>query len=53
MAADYAAMYENAGFATTFCSSTSLTGGYMLGTIYRVGKDVSNKYLTFMGGDHL
>lgn len=38
---------------TTMCyNSTALTGGYAMGTICRVGEDVDNKYLTFMGGDH-
>ena len=42
----------SANITTTCYNSTSLTGGYAMGTICRVGEDVENKYLTFMGGDH-
>ena len=42
----------NANCTTTCYNSTELTGGYAMGTICRVGEDVDNKYLTFMGGDH-
>ncbi len=42
----------NANITTTCYNSTALTGGYAMGTICRVGEDVENKYLTFMGGDH-
>lgn len=42
----------NANCTTTCYNSTALTGGYVMGTICRVGEDVDNKYLTFMGGDH-
>ena len=42
----------SANITTTCYNSTSLTGGYAMGTICRVGEDVDNKYLTFMGGDH-
>ena len=42
----------NANITTTCYNSTALTGGYAMGTICRVGEDVDNKYLTFMGGDH-
>ena len=42
----------NANCTTTCYNSTGLTGGYAMGTICRVGEDVDNKYLTFMGGDH-
>ena len=42
----------NANCTTTCYNSTALTGGYAMGTICRVGEDVDNKYLTFMGGDH-
>lgn len=41
-----------ANITTTCYNSTALTGGYAMGTICRVGEDVENKYLTFMGGDH-
>ena len=37
---------------TTCYNSTTLKNGYAMGTICRVGEDVDNKYLTFMGGDH-
>lgn len=42
----------NANITTTCYNSTALTGGYAMGTICRVGEEVENKYLTFMGGDH-
>ena len=42
----------SANITTTCYNSTSLTNGYAMGTICRVGEDVDNKYLTFMGGDH-
>lgn len=42
----------SANITTTCYNSTALTGGYAMGTICRVGDDVDNKYLTFMGGDH-
>lgn len=42
----------NANCTTTCYTSTALTGAYAMGTICRVGEDVDNKYLTFMGGDH-
>ena len=42
----------SANITTTCYNSTKLTGGYAMGTICRVGEDVDNKYLTFMGGDH-
>ena len=42
----------SANITTTCYNSTALTGGYAMGTICRVGEDVDNKYLTFMGGDH-
>ena len=42
----------NANITTTCYNSTALTGGYAMGTICRVGEEVDNKYLTFMGGDH-
>lgn len=42
----------SANITTTCYNSTALTGGYAMGTICRVGEDVENKYLTFMGGDH-
>ena len=41
-----------ANITTTCYNSTALTNGYAMGTICRVGEDVENKYLTFMGGDH-
>ena len=42
----------SANITTTCYNSTSLKNGYAMGTICRVGEDVENKYLTFMGGDH-
>ena len=42
----------SANITTTCYNSTALTNGYAMGTICRVGEDVENKYLTFMGGDH-
>ena len=42
----------SANITTTCYNSTALTNGYAMGTICRVGEDVDNKYLTFMGGDH-
>ena len=42
----------SANITTTCYNTTALTGGYAMGTICRVGEDVENKYLTFMGGDH-
>lgn len=42
----------SANITTTCYNSTKLTNGYAMGTICRVGEDVENKYLTFMGGDH-
>ena len=42
----------SANITTTCYNTTALTGGYAMGTICRVGEDVDNKYLTFMGGDH-
>ena len=42
----------NANITTTCYNTTALTGGYAMGTICRVGEEVENKYLTFMGGDH-
>lgn len=42
----------SANITTTCYNSTALTKGYAMGTICRVGEDVENKYLTFMGGDH-
>ena len=42
----------SANITTTCYNGTALTGGYAMGTICRVGEDVENKYLTFMGGDH-
>ena len=41
-----------ANITTTCYNTTALTNGYAMGTICRVGEDVDNKYLTFMGGDH-
>lgn len=35
-----------------YYSSTSLSDPLPTGTICRIGEEVSNKYLTFMGGDH-
>lgn len=37
---------------TTVYSDTTLTNGYLLGTICHVDADVQNKYLCFLGGDH-
>lgn len=37
---------------TRYYSDTTLSDGMPMGTICRVGEDVCNKYLTFMGGDH-
>lgn len=37
---------------TTVYSDTTLTNGYLLGTICHVDADVDNKYLCFLGGDH-
>ena len=42
----------SANITTTCYNTTALTGGYAMGPICRVGEDVDNKYLTFMGGDH-
>jgi len=42
----------SANITTTCYNTTKLTGGYAMGTICRVGEEVDNKYLTFMGGDH-
>lgn len=42
----------NANCTTTCYNSTALKNGYAMGTICKVGEDVENKYLTFMGGDH-
>ena len=42
----------SANITTTCYNTTALTNGYAMGTICRVGEDVENKYLTFMGGDH-
>ena len=42
----------SANITTTCYNTTALTNGYAMGTICRVGEDVDNKYLTFMGGDH-
>ena len=42
----------SANITTTCYKSTALTNGYAMGTICRVGEEVENKYLTFMGGDH-
>ena len=42
----------SANITTTCYNSTALKNGYAMGTICRVGEDVDNKYLTFMGGDH-
>ena len=42
----------SANITTTCYNGTSLKNGYAMGTICRVGEDVDNKYLTFMGGDH-
>lgn len=37
---------------TYYYSNTNLTDGVLMGTICRVPEEESNKYLTFMGGDH-
>ncbi len=37
---------------TYYYSNTDLDDGVLMGTICRVREEVSNKYLTFMGGDH-
>lgn len=37
---------------TYYYSDTSLSDGVLMGTICRVPEEESNKYLTFMGGDH-
>lgn len=37
---------------TYYYNSTGLTGGVLMGTICKVPETESNKYLTFMGGDH-
>ena len=37
---------------TYYYSDTSLTDGVLMGTICKVPDTESNKYLTFMGGDH-
>lgn len=37
---------------TTVYTDSTLTNGYLLGTICHVDSDVSNKYLCFLGGDH-
>ena len=38
---------------TTYCySDTTLSDPVIMGTICRVPEEESNKYLTFMGGDH-
>ncbi len=37
---------------TTVYSDSTLTNGYLLGTICHIDSDVSNKYLCFLGGDH-
>ena len=42
----------SANITTTCYNGTALKNGYAMGTICRVGEDVDNKYLTFMGGDH-
>ncbi|MBR5021283.1 MAG: hypothetical protein IKY17_06600 [Oscillospiraceae bacterium] len=38
--------------STKYYSSTALSDPMPSGTICRIDEDVSNKYLTFMGGDH-
>ena len=38
--------------STNYYSSTALSDPHSIGTISRITEDVSNKYLTFMGGDH-
>lgn len=37
---------------TYYYSDTTLSDGVLMGTICRVPEEESNKYLTFMGGDH-
>ena len=37
---------------TYYYNNTDLTGGVLMGTICKVPETESNKYLTFMGGDH-
>ena len=37
---------------TYYYSNTKLNDGVLMGTICRVPEEESNKYLTFMGGDH-
>ena len=37
---------------TTVYSDSTLTNGYLLGTICHIDSDVDNKYLCFLGGDH-
>ena len=37
---------------TYYYNNTSLTGGVLMGTICKVPDTETNKYLTFMGGDH-
>lgn len=37
---------------TNYYSDTGLSDPYPIGVISRLGDDVTNKYLTFMGGDH-
>ena len=47
---DYWKPYANC--ETYYYSDTNLTNGVLMGTICRVNEQESNKYLTFMGGDH-
>lgn len=37
---------------STYYSDTSMSDPVSTGTICRIGENVTNKYLTFMGGDH-
>ena len=37
---------------TRYYSSTALSDPYPIGTVSNISENVSNKYLTFMGGDH-
>ena len=38
--------------STNYYSTTALSDPYPTGTICHIGEQVTNKYLTFMGGDH-
>ena len=42
----------HADCSTNYYSSTALSDPYPTGTVCHIGDHVTNKYLTFMGGDH-